>query len=66
MVHVGGCKVRQHTHPLAVFHCCCRRKRKRAAEEKNQKLKSPNFAVSDTLGYRSMLTATSRAVPQAV
>jgi hypothetical protein len=31
--------------------CCapsvpCRRKRKRAAEEKNQKLKSPNFAVS--------------------
>jgi hypothetical protein len=24
----------------------CRRKRKRAAEEKNQKLKSPNFAVS--------------------
>lgn len=30
----------------AMHGCVRRRKRKRAAEEKNQKLKSPNFAVS--------------------
>jgi hypothetical protein len=41
--------------PSAMFGICCfsqllcRRKRKRAAEEKNQKLKSPNFAVSSSL-----------------
>jgi hypothetical protein len=37
---------------LNLFACAVaarRRKRKRAAEEKNQKLQSPNFAVSDIL-----------------